>query len=354
MRLKQEPPAPKFTLYQIGDALIPRVDFETQLSYRARDVVDQLHGADGDFDYFRCARSPLERGELKHTGKYLDECLTRADCGPALHEWTKLRRTTGTYQPFIFYMTDPEPYCAASTPAACGCPVIPKCGKWLWAWGKVLNVVNYASIDDWMTPAVTDIEIEARIESPMREIHPLYWRWGKAPVKPIEPCATLASAEQLIAREAACYFAPCDIPADCCGVDRWWRREAIECWYCGDCRFNSSLWPICDIYKFRSSTVNAGCFVIDVQGSYRPETRWIIQPDTYITIENFLGSKTYHFPACDNLIYIDTATGEVKTISGSNTVDLGYACDIPGLEAGENRIIFTSNFELGVVPTWIN
>jgi len=356
MRVRLEPPVPKFILYQIGDSLVPRLDFETQLNYRARDITDQLHGADGDYDYYRCARSPLERGELQHSGKYMDECLTREECGPALHEWTKLRRVTGTYQPFIYYFNDPEPYCPTTSPTACGCPVVPHCGKWLWAWGKVLSVTNTASIEDWLSPAVSQIEIEAKMETPLREVHPSQWRYGKAPVKPIEPCATLASAEQQMARDTACFFAPCDLPIECCGTDRWWFRDPIECWYGGDCLFTSTLWPVCDVYKFRAGAYNAaGCFVIDVRGSYRPETRWLVLPRTFVTIENFLGVNTYQFPDCNGIVYLDSANGEAKMqqLDGS-IVDVDRVCTIPRLEVGENRIIFTHSLEMGVTPNWIN
>lgn len=244
--------------FQVGQALLPRVDFEFGgIQWEWRDVAKPAHMRDGIIDPWR--RSPLGKGEFTISGKYIccnsravkqyfdadfkaEIDLLKSTMGmrvpvvfwrpPAQWDWLDdYRRPITTGDAFSPTPGDPSPVIDSTaglaqepssvTNGLCGIPVAPESGTWLWGFAKITGVAAPTSIDV-VSGRSAAITVTGYMVEPLREMNWQFWRWGYPP--PSRGSYTIEEMNVVMCSNMNTFYAPIYLP-DCCDKARWWYRD---------------------------------------------------------------------------------------------------------------------------------
>lgn len=337
--------ARKFNLVQIGYARVPALEAQTELSYATRLIQAEAESG-GMHDYYASRFSPVGIGKLRHSGLYP---LCRSQQGIADNvyirdELDQIQVARSVWTPFLFY--------ANILIADRNNLLTPNCGQFLWAYGKVTSITSTHSVNDYLSPKATPVDIEATLRTPLVPATYSRWRFGAALDLSVERRVILADLENASAESPALWFVPCEVPSFC-NDERFWPRNVYEDNFnTGSVEYDAAKWE-CPYLMFRYASSD----LITVSGNTQPRTRIVMSGDASITIRNAIGTSIYFYNRpIDSTIYLDSWTGVAieKDIAGniSQVPSAGYP---PQLTYSDNYVSVDGSFvTIGWTEAWIN
>ena len=177
---------PTIVPFQIGGALLPRIDWEGNPSWQSIETVRPVAGLDFGVDDQRW-RSNLSMGSMTFSGRY-----DTIGSSPG-RELRMIDSGIGVWQPLIGYIDEGE----CDDCDSCGCPTRIPCVKWVWTWAKLMTVSPAGSLNSRMAEP-DPITFVFKLREPFRQATHHWWRWGSEPAA--SRCYTQREVEAQIMR----------------------------------------------------------------------------------------------------------------------------------------------------------